>query len=138
MERRVIWPKFANLRVDFNLHSGQTYVLVNNHRLLMEVHTGASVYIVSEEILANTFYDCHLQPAPNITLQTYKQQPLSILGQLHVSVQVDNNPTVTLPLIAVKGQGPSLLGCNWLHKIKLDWKGILHVTELDPQIDDLT
>ena len=41
----------------------------------MEVDTGASVSIISEETLANTIHDCHLQPAPNITLQTYNQQP---------------------------------------------------------------
>ena len=34
-----------------------------------------------------------------------------------------------LPLIVVKGNGPSLCGRNWLEKIKLDWKTIKMVSE---------
>ena len=29
-----------------------------------------------------------------------------------------------LPLVIVKGEGPTLFGRNWLTEIVLDWKGI--------------
>lgn len=35
-----------------------------------------------------------------------------------------NGQTATLPLIVVKGEGPSLLGRNWLGALKLDWHDI--------------
>ena len=37
---------------------------------------------------------------------------------------------VTLPLLIVKGGGTTLLGIDWLHKLKFDWKNIfkLHST----------
>lgn len=41
---------------------------------------------------------------------------------------------MVLPLIVVKGSGPSLLGRNWINHITLDWKTIFHVQ----QTTDLT
>ena len=34
--------------------------------------------------------------------------------------------SATLPLVVVKGQGPTLLGRNWLGKIRLNWGEIHH------------
>ena len=33
-----------------------------------------------------------------------------------------------LPLVVVTGDRPSLMGRNWLHEIKLDWKNIATIT----------
>ena len=44
----------------------------------MEVDTGASVSTISEETLANTFHDFHLQPAPNI-YNTSKLQSTTLI-----------------------------------------------------------
>ena len=44
---------------------------------------------------------------------------------MHWSVKVQSGSqvhTLTLPLLVVSGQGPSLLGQNWLLKLQLDWK----------------
>ena len=38
---------------------------------------------------------------------------------------------VTLPLVVIKGNGPSLFGRNWLEKIKLNWPEI-HKLQEDP------
>ena len=35
---------------------------------------------------------------------------------------------VTLPLVVIKGKGPSLFGRNWLEQIKLDWP-VIHRLE---------
>ncbi len=38
-----------------------------------------------------------------------------------------NNDCKYLPLVVVRAEGPSLLGRNWLIKIKLDWVSVLSV-----------
>ena len=43
-----------------------------------------------------------------------------MLGTIDVLVKYGNQET-TLPLLVVKGEGPSLLGRNWLEKIQLNW-----------------
>ena len=45
------------------------------------------------------------------------------MGRLHVHVDYNGQHT-PLVLLVVEGKGPSLLGRNWLHHIKLDWKRI--------------
>jgi hypothetical protein len=47
-------------------------------------------------------------------------EQIEILAKVKVTV-VLNEQTQTLPLLVVEGEGPSLLGRDWLRKIKLDW-----------------
>ena len=53
-------------------------------------------------------------------LKTYTGEPLKLQREAEVTVCYKGQ-TVKLPLLVVKGDGPSLLGCNWLTKINLDW-----------------
>ena len=41
-----------------------------------------------------------------------------------------NNKGAILPLLIIKGNGPNLLGRNWLPYIQIDWKSI-HVVSND-------
>ena len=47
--------------------------------------------------------------------------------------------TVTLPLLVIKGEGPSLLGRNWLDVLKLDWHEIfwLHNASLKEVLENI-
>ena len=48
-------------------------------------------------------------------------------------VQVEyNDQILQLPIIVVEGSGPTLLGRNWLHELRLDWPRIFSV-QLDTQ-----
>ena len=55
---------------------------------------------------------------------------LETLGNINVSVCYGDQQ-VTLPLVVIKGKGPSLFRRNWLEKIKLDWPEI-HKLQEDP------
>ena len=67
-----------------------------------------------------------VQPS-NMTLKTYTKEQMKVLGKIEVNVEYGEQKEV-LTLIVVKGNGPSLLGRNWLTRISLDWKRIAAVT----------
>ena len=50
-------------------------------------------------------------------------EAINVLGQLHVHVKY-NDQQSPLVLLVVEGDGPPLLGRNWLRYIRLDWKRI--------------
>ena len=86
-------------------------VHLNQVPLKMELDTGASVSIISQDT-----YD-KLWPkmqAPSLTmsdmlLRTYSSAKLPVLGTISIDVHC-NNQTVKLPLVVVQGGGPSLFG----------------------------
>ena len=92
----------------------------------MELDTGATVSLVSEE----TYNQHWSQQESNTRLKTYSGEYLETLGNINVSVCYGDQQ-VTLPLVVIKGKGPSLFGRNWLEKIKLDWPEI-HKLQEDP------
>lgn len=51
---------------------------------------------------------------------------LPVVGTVNVVIKYGTQ-TATLPLLVVKGAGPSLLGRNWLAVIKLDWHDVFCV-----------
>ena len=54
-------------------------------------------------------------------LHTYTGEDIPALGQELVAVQ-SGNQTEQLQILGVAGNGPSLLGRNWLTQLRLDWK----------------
>ncbi|KAK7901534.1 hypothetical protein WMY93_018303 [Mugilogobius chulae] len=49
--------------------------------------------------------------------------PVKVVGAAHVKVKYKKQKA-KLPLVVVKGDGPTLLGRGWLEDIQLDWKGM--------------
>ena len=93
-----------------------TTVLVSGASLVMEVDTGASASIISENTYRNSWTTeqaPRLRPTTN-HLCTYTKEALEVKGVITVLVEYEK-------LIVVGGDGPSLLRRDWLHKIKLDW-----------------
>ena len=105
----------------------QVAVKVNGADLIMEVDTGASMSLISNV----TFQNCGSTEQPHTAipteskLHTYTGEQINVLGTISAEVQFKQQQE-TLPLLVVEGDGPSLLGCDWLYKIKLDWHE-LHV-----------
>ena len=101
---------------------------IDNKPLKMELDTGASVSLISAKTFATLQSSRQLQKL-NTVLRTYSGEQIRVVGNIDVSVKY-NTQVVTLPLLVIEGEGPSLLGRNWLKHIKLDWKSI-HIMKGD-------
>ena len=89
----------------------------------MELDTGASLSLISEETYKSTFGDSLQLNPSSIILHTYSGEPISVLGAVDVPVSY-NSQSASVPLIVVKGKGHSLFGHNWLKHFRLDWPSI--------------
>ena len=88
----------------------------------MEIDTGAAVSLISDKTRRCLFPDAVVQPS-HASLRTYSGEVIPVVGQLTVDV-LHNTQHASLPLVVVEGEGPTLLGRNWLSRIRLDWKTI--------------
>ena len=102
-------------------------VCINGSWIRMEVDTGAVVSIVSE---------CTYRGLRSVTLKksrvflrTYSAEPLVVLGEADVEVQYKGQP-LKLRLIVVKGDGPSLMGREWIRRMEIDWKTLCRDSRL--------
>jgi hypothetical protein len=116
----------------FTLQGDRPYkysLQVNGTMLSMEIDTGASASLISEVTYKEHFNDCQLQ-GTDIRLNTYTGELVPPLGTFTVEV-CHQDARVNVPLLVVPGSGPTLLGRNWLSKIKLDWHQVFKVEATD-------
>ena len=111
----------------FNMNSNrvkpiQVTVNINGADITMEVDTGASVSIISEAAYCKYWKKGQAPPivSSSTNLKTYTGEKLSIKGVINVTGKYEDQCHF-LQLTVVKGSGPSLLGRDWLLKIKLNW-----------------
>ena len=104
-------------------------VQVNNAPLRMEVDTGATLSVISDATYHQLWED---KPAPlsnsNVRLRTYTGEDIPVTGTLEVEVShVAQQKKLTH--VVTKGNGPSLLGRNWMAELQLDWKSTYQIKE---------
>ena len=102
-------------------------VKINEKQVLMELDTGAAMSLVSEDTHKQHWPEQQLRES-TARLKTYSGEHLEVLGSMDVKVTYGEQQVI-LPLLVVKGGGPSLFGRNWLEKIKLDWPAIHKVQD---------
>ena len=94
-------------------------LLINNKHLCMEIDTGAAVSLVSETTYKTPFPGVSLSkpiiPTPHLHSRTH-----CCPGTAAGACQVQGSHDLTV----VQGNGPSLLGRDWLSRIRLDWAEI--------------
>lgn len=98
-------------------------VRLNGIPTVMEVDTGASASIISEQELRKLIKDFPLYRSGQ-RFRTYTGEEIPVKGVTEVLVET-NHQSARLPLMVVPGRGTSLFGRNWLEKIKLDWPTLL-------------
>ena len=101
-------------------------VELETQALQTDLDTGATVSLISEQTYQTMFPDT-LQETKT-TFKTYSRDPLRVVGQRDVRVVIAGQ-TAKLPLTAVAGNGPILLGRNWLQIIRFDLQRIYHVKQ---------
>ena len=85
----------------------------------MEVDTGASMSIMPETLYRQLWPGRGLKKT-TIRLQTYSKEPIAVVGTTDVQVAYEGQ-TATLPLVVVKGGGPTLMSRrNCLSQIRLN------------------
>ena len=97
-------------------------LLINGTPVKMTLDTGAAVSVMSSEMWQEKLPQLKLQQS-SLLLKTYTGEPLKLQGETNVTVTYQGQE-VKLPLVVVTGNGPPLLGRNWLEHIKLNWKEI--------------
>ena len=98
---------------------------VDGREMTMEVDTGAAWSLVSKSMYQKIWHTRPLKPSL-VNLRTYTGEAVTVLGTAEVEV-VYKDQVNKLPLLVVDGNGPTLLGRDWLACIKLDWSAINHV-----------
>ena len=103
----------------------------------MEIDTGAAVSLVSCSTQTALFPHAILTKH-KVQLRTYTAEPISLVGKMAVEVK-HNCYTGQHDLYVVEGSGPSLIGSDWLSKIRLDWASIRAIadSEASSEIDSL-
>ena len=92
-------------------------------------------------ILPKVLYDQQFNQWPShgtkIKLKAYNGVRIPVYGEVHLPV-VYEQQELMLPLIVVDGDGPPLLGRNWLEQLKLNRHNIFHVSKADTLSDILS
>ena len=111
----------------FNLSGNRVKPLVasltvEGAELRMEVDTGASLSLISEATYRKLWPKdkAPQMESTQIKLRTYTGEELEVLGTINVDVTFKEQ-LQNLRLVIVAGEGPSLMGRDWLRKIQLDW-----------------
>ena len=98
---------------------------VNNSHIEMEIDTGSARTIVSRDTFYNICPKERLHPT-KLILKTYSGETLPLLGTCEVKVEYEGQKhQLELVVADIQGQ-PSILGRDWLSKIKLKLN-IFHV-----------
>ena len=111
---------------------------VGGQALEMDVDTGASLSVISEGTYKNLVSENRALPLEKsgIVFSTYTGEEVKPAGVCTVDVDYEGGK-YSLPLLFVSGEGPALLGRNWLEEIKLNWPGIKQLTAHDKRLREI-
>ena len=111
-------------------------VLINGVNVSMEIDTGASTSVINEKnfhTLSQSGKVLKLNSV-NTVLRTYTGEIIPVVGECELEVEY-NGFKGKLPAVVISGEGPCLLGRNWLQHISLDWSAIFNLTTMDKELN---
>ena len=92
-----------------------------------QVDTGAAVSVMNYQDYKHKLETNTKLEKTNIIISTYTGEQAKVYGEVVLQVTY-NNETHSLPLVIIGGEGPPLLGRNWLANMKLDWHALFSIT----------
>ena len=111
---------------------------IDSKKVMMEIDTGASVTVLCEATLrAVKGKGCFPLTRSKKKLRTYTGEEIPVLGTCRVSVSYKTSQPKVIQVLVVKGNGPDLLGRDWLQEFRLDWGEILHLKKEDTRLKQL-
>ena len=99
---------------------------INGATLQMEIDTGFAMTLISQATFSKLWSQGNapvLESTP-IRLWTYSGEELKVVGRAVVRVGSGGKVVKELELVVVSSKGPSLLGRDWLGRLRLDWREI--------------
>ena len=105
-------------------------MMVGGSKISMELDTGASISTVGENVYYEKLNRFQLHET-NVKLKSYSGDKVPIKGVIKVPVYHDDESPQMLNLIVVEGQRPCLLGRDWLKSIKLNWKQVFRINNVE-------
>lgn len=105
----------------------RVWVKINQQPLEMEVDTGASLSVVSETTFQRYWPEKELSEAI-VELRTYTGERVKVKGRLEVDISYQSQQA-NGTLLVIEGDGPSLLGRDWLQLFRLNWSEILQLQQ---------
>lgn len=106
-------------------------VTLNGAETTMELDTGATLSIISEKTYNALWSELKPQLKPTPTrLRTYTGERIVVKGSINVDALYQSQQA-NLDLLVVAGDGPSLLGRDWLQHFKLNWHSIQYTATTD-------
>ena len=109
---------------------------IDDTKVRMELDTGASVSVMSQETFENLFPQKQISPS-SLRLKMYTGEQMQVVGEVQVFASYQSQPPQELPIVIVEGSGPTLLGRNWLHHIRLDWRSIKTVSSQQESLNEM-
>ena len=106
----------------------QVEVSIDGQGITVELDTGAAVSLVSE-ITYKRLWPKQVITRSTATLTTYSGEVLKVIGKWEPRV-CWNSRTEKVPLVVLKGNGPSLLGRDWLDCFKINWDKVLEIKDI--------
>ena len=100
---------------------------------MMEIDTGASKTILSETTYKRLLDALGPLLETKVVLSTYAGERIPTVGEALIAVKYEDQQH-DLKAIIVQGNGPNLLGRDWLQVIRLDWSQILHTSSPEPHL----
>ena len=111
-------------------------VLINGVNVSMEIDTGASTSVINEKTFHTLSQSGKVLKLNSVStvLRTYTGEVIPIVGECEVEVEY-NGFKGNLVAVVISGEGPCLLGRNWLQHISLDWSAIFNLTTMDKELN---
>ena len=113
----------------------QVSVMLDQKSCEMQLDTGATASILPKTLYYQQFNQWPL-PSTKVKLKAYNGVQIPVYGEVWLPVVYDQQKRV-LPLIVVDGDGPPLLGRNWLKELQLNWHNIFLVSKTETLSDIL-